>query len=648
MKNSNIKLLALLFSITLWALMQLSCVDEIQFGDKFLEKDPGVDVTQDTIFTNPEYTRYFLWNLYQQVNSPFYDHRQLNSSMVETITDLIHAYSTWSWAYEVYYPGLNTEDTQNRGQDKFTFNNRNNHSLAITMRKGWLFIEKLPEVPDMTEEEKSQLRGETYIIMASVYLDYLKNFGGLPLIDFSYDVTDNYERGRATVEKTVEFIDSLIVCAINEPGFRWRWEDQQTWAGRISKSVAYALRANLWWFAASPLFNDVAPYMEYTKPPEGQPAPLNQDILHVWYGGYKPELWDKAREYCEEFFRLNQLNGNWYELIQPATQDEQGYCYAYRAGYWFRGNSEKILEVHTTYLMNAWGRQQVGIGNVTHQGHHNPTFEWMEMFGMQDGRKFPYNDVFGTNNPNNIDIMANRDPRLYESILVTREWLLDDYSNLRTVELWQGGNIVHNTTLNEWGAQMFPTGMALFKWILDFNKMAYMPHAFSYLRMADMHMMYAECLAETGELNAALDELHKVRSRVGLGRLEVMHPELNLSTNKENFIAELMRERACEFGAEDRRLYDQIRRKMEWSFTRPLHELVTWRKTAEGEKDLRVDTRWDRTIEPWPNFIYEKRQIAAGARRWWTPGYWTNKWYLSPLPRPEINKGYGLTQNPGW
>jgi len=37
-----------------------------------------------------------------------------------------------------------------------------------------------------------------------------------------------------------------------------------------------------------------------------------------------------------------------------------------------------------------------------------------------------------------------------------------------------------------------------------------------------------------------------------------------------------------------------------------------------------------------------------GARRWWDPGFWTNKWFLDPVSRIEVQKGYGLTQNPGW
>ena len=38
------------------ASMTTSCVDDWKFGDSFLEKAPGGDVTKDTIFNNAEYT----------------------------------------------------------------------------------------------------------------------------------------------------------------------------------------------------------------------------------------------------------------------------------------------------------------------------------------------------------------------------------------------------------------------------------------------------------------------------------------------------------------------------------------------------------------------------------------------------------------
>ena len=643
MKTSKIKILPWLLCVMIGACMHFSCVDDINVGDAFLEKAPGVDVTIDTVFSKAEYTKYFLWNLYTHVNTPFYGRVQLNNTPVEVLSDIWQSYSSWSWAYEYYYPGLANEDSQGSWiRDKFGFNRREGVSIWDGIRKAWILIENMDRVPDMSETEKSQLRGESYLIMATRYFDAYKNFGGIPLIDHAYSGDEFYTRGRATALETVEFIDSLILCAINEPGLPWRVQDVESWAGRMTKGGAYALRAQLYMFAASPLFNDDQPYMQYTK------EEPNQNILHVWNGGRKQELWDMCLKACEDFFNENQKNGNWYALLQPATRDENGYSQAFREAYWYRGNSEKIIEVHHDYTSGEWSNQNRGIGNVAHQGHINPTLELMEMFPMADGRNYPYKDIYGTKNPNNIDIFANRDPRLYETIIVTRERLRENYMNLWTVELWKGGNIEHNSSLNGWTSMRFPTGMGLFKWILDFWKMGNVPVSYSYIRMAEMHLIYAEALSETGNLSKACEELNKVRARVGLGNIEVMNPELNLTTNKANFTNELLRERAIELAMEDNRLYDIIRHKRVENYTTPLHELHTWRKTADGEKDERTDTQWDRESEPYPNFIYEKRQITTGHRRWWDPGYWENKWFLSPLPRAEINKGYGLTQNPGW
>ena len=72
----------------------------------------------------------------------------------------------------------------------------------------------------------------------------------------------------------------------------------------------------------------------------------------------------------------------------------------------------------------------------------------------------------------------------------------------------------------------------------------------SYIRLAEMYLIRAEAKAETGDLSGALDDIHVVRSRVGLGRLETMNPQLNLTTNKDNLIDQILNERNCEIGAE--------------------------------------------------------------------------------------------------
>ena len=47
-------------------LVSTSCVDEIKFGNSFLDKAPGGNATIDTVFNSAEYTRQFLNTCYSR------------------------------------------------------------------------------------------------------------------------------------------------------------------------------------------------------------------------------------------------------------------------------------------------------------------------------------------------------------------------------------------------------------------------------------------------------------------------------------------------------------------------------------------------------------------------------------------------------
>ena len=655
-----------------------SCVDPFAVGDDFLEKAPGVDVNIDTVFTHAEYTRNFLWSAYGQLYCIYTSGNMMNGAPIDVLSDSYHCYVSWGGPKQSYYPGLLTENAQDTEdgnfQGKFSYSTKGGLdsdaggrvSIYETVRKCWQIIENIDRVPDMPDLEKSRIRGEAYTIMASRYYDAFRNFGGLCLAKKAYGVGENFEGGRATAKETVEFIDSLIVCAINEPGFIWNVDnaDIGQWSGRLTRASARALRAKVWMFAASPLFNDSEPYMQYTADKTTEFT----NIEHVWFGGKDPSLWNRCLEYCNDFFRDNEQNGNYYQLIQPATKDEAGYRQAYRNAYRYRNNEsrhEKIFDVHPTQLMsdqvtdgvisNRWGWGWPGFAlDCYRQGGAVPTNELMECFGMQDGRVFPYSDLYGAgNNPDGIDIFANRDPRLYETMLVPRQSLPAgmDYAGYSYADTWVGGAMYYDqNNFGDASSDDAASGYRKFKWMLDYtnDRMNDQFIGVSYIRLAEMYLIRAEALAETGNLSGALEDLHVVRSRVGLGRLETMNPELKLTTDKDNLINEILRERNCEIGAEcGDRLYDMIRRKRQDLFTKTLHEIRVYRLDASGNRMTDGDVRWDPST-PWPKFEYEKPAIVNGARRWWDPGYWTNKWYLGPGSRIEVQKKYGLTQNPGW
>ena len=675
-KKSNILLVLGLLS----AFGISSCVDRLAVGDAFLEKAPGVDVNIDTVFSSAEYTRNFLWSAYGQIYCTYTSGNMMNGAPIDVLSDSYHCYVSWGGPKQSYYPGSLTEDAQDTDdgnyQGKFSYSTKSVSSEAggrvsiyETVRKCWQIIENIDNVPDMSSDEKSRLRGEAYTIMASRYFDAFRNFGGLCLARKAYAVGESFTGGRSTAKETVEFIDSLIVCAINEPGFIWNIPnaDIGQWSGRLTRASARALRAKVWMFAASPLFNSSEPYLNYT--PDKTTEFTN--IEHVWFGGEDSSLWDKCLQYCNDFFEDNAANGNYYALIQPATQDEAGYRTAYRRAYRYRNDEthhEKIFDAHPTQLLsssvtngsvsNGWGWGWAGFAlDCYRQGGAVPTNELQECFGMQDGRNFPYSDIYGEGkNPEGYDMFADRDPRLYETMSVPRQSLPAgfDYASKTYADIWVGGAMYFDKeNFGDANSDDAASGYRKFKWMLDYqsSKMDDEFIGVSYVRMAEMYLIRAEARAETGDLQGALDDLHVVRSRVGLGRLEKMNPELNLTSNKDNLINEILRERNCEIGAEcGDRLYDMVRRKRQDLFCKPLHEIRIYRLDDAGNRmgdGGATDVRWTQGT-PWPKFEYEKPQITNGARRWWDEGFWTNKWYIDPVSRVEVQKGYGLTQNPGW
>lgn len=647
-----------------------ACVDEFNVGESFLEKAPGVDVNIDTVFSKAEYTRNFLWSAYGQLYSTYKKGNMMNATSIDALTDSYYCYCTWGGPYQTYYPGLFTEDSQDNPngnlQGKFAYKTGNPDgdarvSIYECVRKCWQIIENIDKLPDseMSSSERSRLKGEAYTIMASRYFDAFRNFGGLCLVKKAYGVGEGFEEGRATALETVNYIDTLIQRAIAEPGFIWNIDNSDVgqWSGRLTRASAYALRCKVWMHAASPLFNSDQPYMQYESGKETEFT----DIHHVWFGKYDASLWQKCLDCCNAFFTENKNNGDFYQLVMPTTNDEAGYRMAFRNAYRYRNNEnrhEKLFDVHMSYTMSdgswGWGWKGFCLDGIR-QGGAVPTNELMECFGTSDGVNFDaaYGDIYGAGkNPKGIDIFADRDPRLYETMAVPRETFpsgtVGDYCGKNYIDTWYNGALLNNSKMNG-NQDDVASGYRKFKWFLDYDKMDDQPIGVPYIRLAEVYLIQAEALAELGQLKEALVPLNVIRSRVGLGKIEEKNPTLNLTSNKDNLINEILRERNCEIGAEcGDRLYDMIRRKRQDLFTKPLHEIRIYPLNADGSRNLASDTQWD-SSKPWPKFEYETVQITKGGGRvWWKEGYWTNKWYLDPVSRIEIQKGYGLTQNPGW
>ena len=126
---------------------------------------------------------------------------------------------------------------------------------------------------------------------------------------------------------------------------------------------------------------------------------------------------------------------------------------------------------------------------------------------------------------------------------------------------------------------------------------------------------------------------------------------------KEGLVEEILRERACELGMSNNRYYDMIRYKRTDWMTKKLHGLITFRMMENSRKELvpnnnpYIGTDKNSGMKEPNLFSYLKFEIQNPKRYLWD--FQPNdpkvlKWLLMPFPLSEINKGYGLVQNPGW
>lgn len=597
-----------------------SCVDGLKLGNAFLEKAPSVDKDKEYVFSNPDYARDFLWNAYRTL---YYGRvldwsakgNRVGMGAIDGLTDCFTCGLTWCSVYDTYYTG---QFTSNSDPNNSVYSYSNGEDEWSGIRKAWLFIENIDQTPGMDEEEKERLKAEAKMIIACHYSDMFKNFGGVPLLDHALEPNEDMKIPRATVRQTLDFIVKLCDEAYSVLPWALANNEQEKWSGRFTGAAALGLKIRTLLFAASPLFNDDTPFY----PEKAGDAAFTEK--QAWLGGKEPQLWQDVIDACRLFVTRNREEGEPWKLVTNSSNPRQ----AYQDAYYKRGNGELLIDTRQRAIVSwNWDDNCSYLHFYGEYGALVPTLEYVNLFPYADGRPFDatFWDRQGKDKYVKEDPFANRDPRLYENVLVNNAEFGQDHP----AELWIGGREGMATENISDGSKF--TGFRIYKYILDLSSQYGKQDQWPYLRLPEIFLSYAEALNEVGKATErdalgwnAYDYVNIVRSRVGL-------PGIQAGLSKEQLRKEILDERAREFGAEDVRYYDMVRWKMADAFRKPLHGL----KIRRGA---------DKASYSYEKFQIKKRFIQDGDDG---KVYFTPKWYLTPFPFVEINKGY-LNQNPGW
>lgn len=614
--NQMIKKISL---ASLVALAMFSC-DDFVFGEAFLEQPLGGEMNIDSVYSKKIYVEQHLAQIYHTLPDFLSQNNRLSWGLVESLTDLGDNCKSGGTAYH-----SGTMSAANWAAGVYSMNpdpESGAQSAVFAFRQIGIFLANIDRLPDseMSQEEKNIRKGEAKLIQAYHYVQIFRNMGGMPWIDKYYLPDDNMNMTRLTLEE----MEQKICALIDEAAALLPWQVPAEESGRMTKAGALALKSRLLTFAASPLFNNDKPYKD------GEAAQKH----YTWYGNYKQERWRKALDAGLAFIRENEKQDYRYKLVDDKGSARKNFC----SGYYDRYNGENLIEGHrfVKYEIN---------GNAWNQLRYNvccATLNYMEMFEMKDGSKFDWH-----NNPEHRahpffteTFKEVRDPRLYETLIVTGDkfWgrKAEIYKGGREQPKFQGGG--QNW---RWG-NMGYTGMGIRKFFQDFlNEAQNRFYSMPLLRLPEVYLNIAEAMNELGIANqpdefgrTAYDYINLVRARV---EMPDMTPG-DVENKYEGSLREaILHERAVEFGFEECRWYDIVRWK-HIDYLDPLKNPI--RRFSSQPVGKKVSGHY-------VNFTYTEYDKMVN-QRLYVGEYWDDKFYLCPIPLEEINKKYGLVQNPGW
>ena len=569
----------------------VSC-SEIKFGDSFLGDQPeSSGATMEQMFSSPTEAEKVLNRAYLALpyGIPTSINNKLGVNILESLTDLSQSFrdNISDGPMKYYYNGALSANSIN-GSAAYCFGSETDWTA---IRYAWLFIENADRVPGYDNAEKQRRIAEAKVIIALSYFEMLRYVGGVTWLDHAVDVNEPMRFPRISFAQTVENIVALLDEAI--PALVWKEDEIQD--GRMTRAGAMALKFKVLQWAASPAFNSDRLWHP-------------QADEYTCYGNYSAERWTAARNAAKAFFDEVASRGE-YSLIQPEEATHEARRLAYRKAYYDRGGSEILISCRH-------GFQAATHSSFIDQRYYSgPTLNYVDMFPWEDGTDFPAD--FDWKHPSrqpffNYDgsnMVPTRDPRLYENVACPGDIYCDGtaapvYSNHPS---FKDGS-----------------GFLVMKFVLQEAKdRNNRPVQWPYLRLAEIMLDYAEVINETDGRpdDTAYRMVNDVRARVGLGPLPA-------GLGKDAFREAVLREKALELGFEEVRWFDLVRHDRQNDFTKTLYGL-----RSKGN-DLNNPTE----------FTFEKITLSG---RYWQSN-WDTRWYLAPIPQNEINKDYGMTQNPGW
>lgn len=615
-------------------------------GCNYLDIIPDDTPTLDHSFANALTTEHYLFTCYAGLPK---------ESDVTYNPAFLAGDEFWSWENLIKfaeYPDIYLSWMIARGEQNANSPYQNKYEIGglwNTIRKCNTFIERVDEVKGLKDLDARQWKAEAKVIKAYCHFYLMRMYGPIPLAKENLPIDASPEAVRLkrnTWDECVDYVVQLLdEAAPDLPIAIYSRIDN---LGRITRTIVLSLKAKVLLTSASPQFNGNSYYDEFK----------NKDGEHL-FGEKDDNKWAIAAQACEEAIALcegPEANMRLYQYTSLQDLPDE----LLKSEYTIRGsvtdkewNSELIwgsvispgaIQKEVQAYLDP-DKLQIGkhihlslnvnkkIADQYYTSHGIPIEEDKDWTGIdKEALRTATAEEEVVIRGTTAQVNFNREPRFYASLgFNCGVWYGSGKKDDAPFVLQGLYGQTSNSTQGErccvtgyWGKKL--VNMAS----VQTQKTVYSAQAYPWpiIRLADLYLMYAEALNESGgetPRQEVYDYVDKVRTRAGLEGVKNSWTKYSINPNKPNSkdgMREIIqRERLIELSLEGHRFWD----------------LRRWLKTAEYM--AKPVTGWDCTQRTTENY-YKERVLFLQS--------FTARDYLWPLSISLLNKNTNLVQTIGW
>ncbi|WP_207425754.1 RagB/SusD family nutrient uptake outer membrane protein [Pedobacter sp. SYSU D00535] len=528
------KLYKILLTLSVLSLVFNSCKDD------FLEEKGDLTGVNEEVFKDPfmaqAYVDY-IYGLFQPAdNANAFIHNQ-NGRRGEYNDDLTQTSEELGGQSDWNRPWNSIEANQAHASEYFgegPQTGAQNNSWT-RLRQINLFLDEIDK-HGLPEETRTRLKGQLLFWRAYQYFEFLRRFGGVPLILTAQPPLKDdpsVQTPRSSSSATLEQIVKDLDAAINM--LPPRWPNASADWGRITSGAAAALKGRVLLTWASPLFNRTDDKARWQRSYDANKAAF--DLLKAnGFGLYEKGTLANATAWEQMFFDQGADNPEAVIVIN------------------FNSTTTDQLQRNNGTERAARSKEVLGDGGIS------PTKQMLDAFPMKDGKMI--SDP--TSGYDAKKFYKNRDPRFYKTFVYNGAvWPYGGNSTFRqwTYSWFTNATAATRNEPNKYTETRGPnaTGIYLRKGTnptaSNQDNFQYSATDFMEMRFAEVVLNLAESAIGIDKLSEGLGHIRDIRRRAGFESNGGTYGITNVVSRDEHFAA-VLNERKIEFAYEGKRFWD--------------------------------------------------------------------------------------------